>query len=223
MVNGTSMQAEHSEHILRGIAEVRSIRDKLFAVMQQVLAADNKALYPLDLITLLVAKRTVSTISAFSSLIEQHNMVCVRTLLRTQLDSMMRLYAFSLVDDPHNMAVEVLGGTHIRKIRDRTGNLLTDAYLVNKLSKDIEWLPRVYERTSGFIHLSDRLVGMTMKAEESGKLSVVLSDTDDMPEVSWEEVIKCFLHASHVLLHILDTWADRKNEVAALRQIRTNN
>ena len=27
------------------------MRDKLFAVMQEVLAADNKALYPLDLIT----------------------------------------------------------------------------------------------------------------------------------------------------------------------------
>ena len=145
-------------------------------------------------------------------------MVCVRTLLRTQLDSMMRLYAFSLVANPHDMAVKVLGGTHIRKIKDRSGNQLTDAYLVSKLSKDIEWLPRVYERTSGFVHLSDRLVGMTMKAEENGKLSIVVADTDDMPEVSWEEVIKCFLHATHVVLHFLDTWADKKNEVGAVRR-----
>ena len=34
---------------------------------------------------------------------------------------MMRLYAFSLVDNPHDMAV--IGGTHIRKIKDRSGNL----------------------------------------------------------------------------------------------------
>ena len=193
------------------------MRDKLFAVMQGVLAADNKAIFPLDLITLLVAKRSVSTISAFCSLIEQHNMVCVRTLLRTQLDSVMRLYAFSMVDNPHNMAVEVIGGKHIRKIRDRSGNLLTDAYLVRILSNDIEWLPRVYEHTSGFIHLSDQLVGMTMKAEQSGKMNIEVSDTDDMPEVSWEEVIRCFLEATHILLHFLDTWADKKNQVGASR------
>jgi hypothetical protein len=212
------MVHEHSAHIQRGIAEVHSMRGKLFAVMQEVLAADNKALYPLDLITLLVAKRTVSTISAFTSLIEQHNMVCVRTLLRTQLDSMMRLYAFSLVANPHDMAVKVLGGTHIRKIKDRVGHQMTDAYLVSKLSKDIEWLPRVYERTSGFVHLSDRLVGMTMKAEESGKLSIVVADTDDMPEISWEEVIKCFLHTTHVVLHCLDTWAEQKERGGAARR-----
>ena len=72
------MLREHSGHTQRGIAEVRGMRDKLFAVMPEVLAADDKALYPLDLITLLVARCTVSTISAFSSLIEQHNMVCVQ-------------------------------------------------------------------------------------------------------------------------------------------------
>ena len=33
---------------------------------------------------------------------------------------------------------------------------MTDRYLVNTLSKKYEWMPRVYESTSGFIHLSEK-------------------------------------------------------------------
>jgi hypothetical protein len=88
---------------------------------------------------------------------------------------------------------------------------------VSTLSKDIELLPRVYEQTSGFIHLSDRLVGMTMKVEQGGKINIEVSDIDDMPESSWEEVIQCFLQATHIVLHFLDTWADKKNQIGATR------
>jgi hypothetical protein len=186
--------------------------------MEASFKADGGAIFPLDLITHLVAKRALSTSTAFASLVEQHNMICARTLLRTQIDSVIRLNAFSLVDEPHELALKMLAGQHIRRLKDRYGQKMTDTYLVEKLGKDIEWLARVYDRTSGFIHLSDELIGLTAVEVKPSGFIVAIVETDAMPEGAWEEVIKCFLETSHLLLHFIDAWVERKNFVATERK-----
>jgi len=187
--------------------------------MTATFKADGGAIYPLDLVVHLVAKRSLSTATAFVTLVEQHNMVCARTLLRTQIDSVMRLHAFSLVDDPHQMAMKVLEGEHIRRIKDRHGQKMTDAYLVQKLGKDIEWLERVYERTSGFIHLSNEFIGLTTEVHgpEDRTMTVKIAEADELPDGSWDEVIRCFLETSHLILHQIDSWTEMKTQRATER------
>lgn len=210
---------DHSEHIKRGVNEVRRFREEMFATLQTSLQADGGAIFPLDILTQLVAKRAVSTASAFASLIEQRNMIGARVLLRTQIDSVIRLNAFQLVDDLHGTATKVLQGEHLRRLKDRTGQKMTDAHLVAMLGKHIEWLPRVYERLSGIVHLSDEFLGLTATAfdEPHRTVTISISEIDQLPDASWEEVMQCFLAASHLILHFIDSWADRKSVVAAER------
>jgi hypothetical protein len=211
---------KHPKHVARGIAEVRNFRTQLFQTMTASFSADGGAIFPIDLVTILVAKRTVSTAAGFASLVEQHNMVCARTLLRTQIDSMLRLYAFTLVDDPHDLAKKILSGVDLGKIHDRNKDQMRDGHLKKLLGKDLPWLEEVYKRTSGFVHLSDELIGLTMGVDEHNdhfKPKCAITETDEMPEASWVEVIECFLETSHVILHLIDTWVETKNTVAAKR------
>ena len=50
--------------------------------------------------------------------------------------------------------MSVLRGEKVRDLKDRSGKKMTDVYLCQKLGEEFEWVPRVYERTSGYVHLS---------------------------------------------------------------------
>jgi hypothetical protein len=115
---------------------------------------------------------------------------------------------------------KILSGVDLGKIHDRNKAQMRDGHLKKLLGKDLPWLEEVYKRTSGFAHLSDELIGLTMGIDEHNdhfNLKCAITETDEMPEASWVEVIECFLEASHVILHLIDTWVETKNTVAAKR------
>src|SRR5262245_28325968 len=123
----------HTSVVRAALSGLRSDRQVLVAAARGMMRAGGSALFALDLVATLALKRAIAVLAGFASLIEQHNMTCARPLLRVQIDNVLRFYAFSLVNDPQKMAREVLAGTHIRKIKDRDGQALADAYLISKL------------------------------------------------------------------------------------------
>jgi hypothetical protein len=212
------MPLNHTDNIAGLVVEVRSFRNQLISKLKASAKADGGALFKLDFVIFLVAKRTLSTAAGFAALVEQHNVVCAAILLRTQIDSLLRLHAFSLVDDPHDLATKIMKGERLEKIKDRTGQQMRDGYLVNTLSKDVAWLKNVYTETSGFVHLSDRLIGLTMDFEgDDGNFTASISETDELNEASWEEIIACFLETSQLILDRIDIWQQIKSMIAAER------
>ena len=178
-----------------------------------MMTVDSGNMYPVDLFAMGSVKRCLSNSAAFRLLILNWNLVAARTLLRVQLDTALRFHAVFLVSDPHEFSIEVLRGTHIRKLKGRDGKPLTDAHLVSLLSPDFPWLPEVYRRTSGFIHLSESHLSApaTGLSDESGTINYEFTDQDlHYPEFSWREAIKCFTEATDIFLHYLTGWVDTK-------------
>ena len=60
---------------------------------------------------------------------------------------LLRIFAGTLVDDTNKFVSDFLQGKHIRNLKDRDGNRMTDRYLVEKLSDEYPWLPNVYAKT----------------------------------------------------------------------------
>lgn len=56
---------------------------------------------------------------------------------------------------------------------------MTGRCLVDTLGKKYEWMPRVYEATSGFIHLSERHILSIWPPYEEGELQTIIGVTDD--------------------------------------------
>ena len=93
------------------------------------------------------------------------------------------MYAATLVDNPHDLASEFIGGAHINKFKDaKTGKNLSDHYLVNSLSdkgKDFAWTREVYKNTSGYIHLSDKhFFNSLVSHEGDGTVSFLVGAED---------------------------------------------
>lgn len=202
----------HSSVIQSLMAQMDDDRAAIFRVFDDLIGPGSQV-FPLDTWAIGAAKRATSSTSAFKLLIESWNMTTARTLLRTHIDTMLRFSAAWLVEDPHKFLMEVIGGKEVRKIKDRNGKLMSDAYLVDALTPRLPWLRDVYKELSGYIHFSGSHVFASISSMQGhGKVSFLISELDlDYPEESWVEVVDCFRESTAVLLDYLRGYAVAKH------------
>jgi hypothetical protein len=103
-----------------------------------------------------VVDRSLALLRGFCDLVEARNMIAAAPLIRCQLDNGLRFFASTLVEDPHDFAGNILKGIPVRKMKDRYGKLMTDRYLVERLTIEVPWIETVYSQASGYIHFSEQ-------------------------------------------------------------------
>jgi len=197
---------EHGDKVKAELEKLSKYQGCLPHLGHEVITARNGALYPLDFVVIGIVKRSLSIASAFKTLVTDWNMVCARALLRMQIDTVIRFSAFWISGNPHQMAVEVMQGNQINKMKDRDGKKMTDAYLVKKLSHEFDWMPTVYQYTSGYIHFSERhLFDPIASLEEDDRLvKFIINDKDEkFPESSWHEIVSCFNQCAEIIFAYL--------------------
>lgn len=180
----------------------------------QMMKVDNGAMYPVDLLAIAAIKRVLSTSAAFRQLVESWNLISARAILRVHLDTVLRFYAIWTVNDPHDFAKKIIGGTKINQLKDRSGNKLTDSYLTKIMSKDHKWMPTVYANLCDYVHFSaQHLFASVAKLDKDGwQFSLQISELDtNAPEFSWVEVVECFNETTKIFLDYLSGWVYTKN------------
>ena len=107
-----------------------------------------------------------------------------------------------------------MGGTQIRKLKDRDGKLMIDSYLVDKMVQDYPWVRTVYEEGSRYIHLSDKHIFSALRAEEQeGHISMKISDTDAfVTDDMYIEAITTFYHCVDILHSYVMGYVDMKRK-----------
>ena len=129
-----------------------------------------------------ITNRAISLNRGFVILAESNNYQSAISLMRLQIDNCLRLYALSLYNNPSEFYNKVLKGEHIRNLKDRDGNKMTDNYLVNKIDKIFPQFESLYKKLSGHIHFSsehfsfnnkvgDRIVSISVGNVENLEIS----------------------------------------------------
>jgi hypothetical protein len=103
-----------------------------------------------------IVNRVISLNRGFITLADSRNYLCAISLLRLQVDSYMRFYAMTLVDNVPNVYDSILSGIELRDIKDCDGKKMTDSYLANKIDKIYPGFLNLYKNTCGFIHFSNK-------------------------------------------------------------------
>jgi hypothetical protein len=203
------------------IARIEGLRSRHLSLAERMLEADGSKMFSLDLLALAVINRSLSLCVGFVSLVRAENYLCAASLVRLQLDSCLRFFAANLVDDPHAFSASVLKGIPVRKIKDRSGNPMTDRYLVEALSSKYPWMPGVYRATSGFIHLSERhIFSIIRDLQDDGKLSLFVGDGgEDVPQGLWLEMADGFLAATDAQFEFLEGWVFTKANPELVRAV----
>src|SRR5271154_1040794 len=119
----------------------------------RMLTAYQSKLYPVDVLAVAALNRSMALCKGFHSLVQQKNFICAASILRLQLDNALRFASVFIVTDPHSFASAIMDGKRIRDFKDKSGQLMTDAYLVEQMSKKHKWITKVYKTTCGYIHL----------------------------------------------------------------------
>lgn len=99
-------------------------------------------------------KKTRSLSHAFCLLIREKNSLAATALIRLQLDTALRIFGLSLVDDLNDAGAKLMNDESFRKLKSRDGQWLTDALLHENLDKHYPGLSDAYKATSSYVHLS---------------------------------------------------------------------
>jgi hypothetical protein len=111
------------------------------------------AIFPLDLFMLGVANRSYFVLDAYLDAFDKWNVYAAGPLVRLQLDNLVRVSYLADTEQPHELAVRLLGD-EFRHIKHTDGELLRDRKLVSLAAPRHEWLGPVYEAASGWVHMS---------------------------------------------------------------------
>ncbi len=193
--------------------QLGTYREKHFEMGDRVILADSGKLYAIDIFVIATLNRSLCLLTGFIDLIRVHNFIAAAPLIRLQLDNSLRLSAATLVNDPHEFAMNVLSGVSVNKQKDIANQKMTDFYLVEKLSERYSWVKDVYANTSGYIHLSEKHF---LNAMEPGKedydLKLKITDKDAfLNENIYLDAISGFQRSTDILFDYVEGWIFTKD------------
>ncbi|WP_281192690.1 hypothetical protein [Erysipelothrix rhusiopathiae] len=116
--------------------------------------------------------KTVDVLDGFKLMFETRNLFCEMSLLRVQMDIIIRLYAFFISEYRESFLVAIYSGEpKINKLKDKNGNKMFDGYLKEIISKDLDKnFSAVYDKCSGFIHYSDKSFTTSVRSKKDLKI-----------------------------------------------------
>jgi hypothetical protein len=198
--------------VIEAAIKLREHKVLHFELFSRIIEADDNNIYSLDLLVAATLNRSASLLRGFCDLIESENYLCAVPLLRLQADNCLRFFASSIVPDHEKFAVEVFEGKSIRKMKDRKGQLLTDKYLCDQVALSHPWIAAVYDRASGYVHLSDQhFFNAIRTGTEENTLDMKVTDHDSMVSVNeYLQVVDAFRNATDLLFELMERWATVK-------------
>ena len=91
---------------------------------------------------------------------------------------------------------------------------MTDQYLVEQLSLEYPWIEHVYEKTSGYIHMSDTHMFSAFDDVNNEDRSVGIkigAEDKELPDDTYLEAVEAFRHISEILARYIDGWIFTKS------------
>ena len=195
-----------SDELEKRLQELTDLDAKILELAKEMLQGDH---FPLDYLAGAVMNRTLSLIDGYITLTRGENFLAAAHLIRPNLDNYLRFHAAWLVSDPHDFAGRIMSGEHVRKMKDKTGAKMTDAYLVSTLKDEHDWLERVYEETSGFVHLSRQHVISSLRyiERDGGVIEGAISRKDGLIPDEWKiEATRIMILVTKLTGRLVNSW-----------------
>ncbi|MER8601227.1 hypothetical protein NKH09_25735 [Mesorhizobium sp. M1339] len=161
-----------------------------------------------DFFILGATQRTLSQSTAFRTLIKARNFPSATVLLRTQIDTAMRINGLRMMSNVDEDVQRIFKGERtFDRLMSRPvvpggkAERLTDAFLKKKLAEDNPWIEPLYEQTSDFVHLSFRhlFTAITETDAATQMATMAISGTDPKQDESvYYEVCDAFFRVSRL-------------------------
>jgi hypothetical protein len=207
-----------TDDIQAAAQKLRALKEQHLPLLQECLKADGGKIFGVDFLAWAAISRSISNIDGFLSMVEQNNYVLANSIIRLQLDTILRFFSVHLVNTPHDHAMRILKGEKINKIKDRNNKQMTDRHLYETFAavEKLDWVKSVYERSSGYIHLSkNHIFSLFTEVRESvddRTVGLVCGDGGNaaIPHGLKIESIECMAHITQLILKYIHGWVETK-------------
>ncbi len=149
------------------VKKLADLRQEAISIARGIIG---ESLFKEDLYFCSALDRCMSLIDGFIPMLEFRNLSCVGALLRVQMDNCMRTYAAFIAKGKQAVIDCIISGERIDKQVDVNGKQLRDGHLKHELSKIDPKFEQVYNRASGFIHLSSAAFYQTVVGLDDYKI-----------------------------------------------------
>lgn len=167
----------------------------------------------MDFVMFGMIERNIALLDSFPYLVKTKNFHSLAPLLRVQLDSLLRLYAFQLVENQDELSRHILNGQSLRRFEDRHKKRLTDNRLVESISKELPWVRPVYEKLSGWVHFSGQHVYSAVTLPKKGhNIQIAIgSYRKPLPSEIFQESIQVAVEIHETIISMLGSYFASKN------------
>jgi len=202
----------------RLLKELEQYKEKHLDLAMLIFKADNSQFYLLDFLAFAAIHRSINLIKGFCDLVKKKNFICAAAILRLQTDNCLRFFAGFLVEDPHEFALNIMKGQHVRKQKDKNGKKMTDKYLAEKLSEIHPWISKLYKQASGYIHLSEKHIFniLSPKEERSAEITIGVGDAY-VTDKDYVGLIIDFRAITNIFLEYMDGWQFTKDNAELVK------
>ena len=181
-------------------------------------------LFPCDVLAYAVLERSLNLIKGFRLILENGGYSSAIGLLRMQLDNILRFNGIVMAEAPHDVANKVIHGTSLSKIKDRTGELMRDARLVQMLQQNNPWVKDVYDLASGYIHLSkEHILQFTSRCplKPDGTREFCIGDEENhIPQGHKDSLVEGFIIVSRGVPRIVTEWSKVRHIFGSSHELR---
>lgn len=168
------------------LREIEIVAGELTKLPDKYLGPLGTAISDVEWFVLAAIKKTISLSHAFCTLIRAKNTLAAAALVRLQLDTAMRIFGLTLVDDMEAAGSRLMNDESYRKLKSRDNEPLTDAFLHRKLNETYPGLTEAYEDASSYVHLSGMHIKTGMWSQPgTATLFFHLFGTDEARPDDW--------------------------------------
>jgi hypothetical protein len=173
-----------------GVEVLAAVEDEHGRLFDKAVVRDHNEVHAIDHIIATVLKRSIAHIRAFLLLMDSGNEFAAMPLIRMQLDSVLRISAFRLVNKPSALAQHMIEGNKFDKYKENDNKPdLRDKALRTPLEVKYEYINELYEMTSGYVHLSQHhLIRVVKDWDKPGRAEderVEFGSIEELP--SWKQ------------------------------------
>jgi hypothetical protein len=205
-------ESQLPESLISALNQFTELVNTHRTVGERLYASTNGSMFPCDGFAFAALDRSLNLTEGFSLLMRNHGFMCAAALLRMQLDSLIRLYGVITAPDPHGTAEALFGGTPLATFKDRSGELMTDRSLINRLTVKNPDIGPIYGQASGYVHFSEQNVLHFLarsKLNEAGQRLFAIGNNDDhIPIENRVAVVNNFSKVTKGIFQLINDWIE---------------
>jgi hypothetical protein len=209
----------HMTNLSTHISKILKLEKELTQKAAQIIKP-GASMYVWDLFVMGAAQRTLAQSRGFRSMIETRNFPSAAILLRTQIDTAMRVNGLRYLDKADDQLSEVFKGEKLfkdlsscRKSVNDKPIRMQDKFLREWLQEDEPWIEKIYKETSDFVHLSFRPLFASIKHLDDNKRTIdfaIMGEDNVKDEADYYEICEAFFKVSKLtctsILGALHAW-----------------